>query len=248
MAISVSANPFALASLSAPLLRSVLSRKPKLPKIRPARDFRDADGGDFSVTRIDFEVVFDLLTEQTTTFEADVTDNAIEDGSTVSDHIHARPSTVRLEGIISENEIQFLSGIRTSGDRIRDAYKVLAEIAARRLVVDVETARRTYRNHAIVSFSERIDPETDTVLACQIGIKELKFVRTKSATVRPPAPGASLRELSGTETKGLSAKTAAGTALSDKTQSALGSALPSLPGINLFEDYGVAAEPAAGGQ
>lgn len=90
-------------------------------------------------------IEIDVFSEETITLDNEVTDNPVESGESVTDHVYNRPVVVRVRGTVANATNGFgLSGFGLAGDRRQDAYEKLRELHRLRETVDVVTGLEVF--------------------------------------------------------------------------------------------------------
>lgn len=146
----------------------------------------NTDGG----TMASFEV--DALLSETHTMIREVTDNEVENGSPVSDHVIQRPITLEVQCFVSDAPIKGLidnvqSGVRNflGGSRYTsDCFSALIDLFERKEALTVYTEYRVYRNMMVESITIPRTPEDGEALIFTIGFKQVRMVET--ATTKLP--------------------------------------------------------------
>ena len=110
----------------------------------------------------------DAFTQETITYSNEVTENPIETGGVVSDHIYAKPIGLRVTGVIS-------SGRRGL------AYQLLVAMHQSRIPLFVVTGLQTFTNMALVELTFPRDVDTADSLHFSAEFRELRFAFSTSA-------------------------------------------------------------------
>ena len=113
---------------------------------------------------------------------AAVTDNAIEDGSSINDHMYTKPKELTLD-IVDE--------------RGSDAFISLVEQQALREPFEIQTGLAIYENVVIVDIVADREKSTSRILRATIELKEVRIVATQTQFASnfedlPPTIGPSL--------------------------------------------------------
>jgi hypothetical protein len=142
---------------------------------------------------------------------AEVTENEVEDGVVISDHVRLSPRTLNIEGFISSVPVSVL-GLGVSTDDIlgtakdflqsnessgftglvknavrtpKEAYDYLDDLMEKRIPFSVVTALKRYENMIITNLSAPRSASNGDSLYFNIELKQIKIV--KSSVVLIPA-------------------------------------------------------------
>lgn len=117
------------------------------------------------------------------TDEAEITDQPIETGAPVSDHVYDLPAEVVMTvGWSSSASIFDASGTANSVD---DAYAALLDLKALREPFSVTTSKRQYENMLIRRMSTVTDKTTNAVLQIEVGMRQVFIVDTQTTNIAP---------------------------------------------------------------
>lgn len=132
-------------------------------------------------------VELDAVIAETHSSSITVTDNPIEDGSTISDHAYSNPKELIIVGGISNTQFIPREGVNNAVDqtRISAAFKQLQDLQASAVPFDVQSGLRLYKNMLITSLDSTQDAETFYVLIFRAALREVQLV--KSLAVFVPA-------------------------------------------------------------
>lgn len=135
---------------------------------------------------------------------ADVTENPVEKGAKISDHIRPHPMHFKVAGIIVAAPIVrpspfFYDVPEVDPSRTKKAYTALQAAWKAADVVEVQTDLEVYKNLAIKSLNFPQDANTGKDLYFTIDFKEVIYVSSQTVKVPPKAvvpaarPGASAK-------------------------------------------------------
>lgn len=131
------------------------------------------------------EIVFDAAISECHNFAAKATTHPIEDGSSISDHVHTEPVTIQIDGIITNTPTSFLNEL--GGENlVLKAFERVGSLFEEQKLVDVVTSHKTYKNMALESVSVRHDAQSSDALRLSCTAKQIKT--TKSANIRIARP------------------------------------------------------------
>lgn len=122
----------------------------------------------------------DVSLSETHTANAEVTDNPVEDGTLVSDHIILKPKSLAIEGLVTETPIRFLSGIRDalsdSGvPRVQTADQKMNELLETREPFDVVTGLKKYSDMVLTSYVVNRQPARGLELRFSATLRRIQF-------------------------------------------------------------------------
>lgn len=116
-------------------------------------------------------VSFDTMVAEEHKFSSRVTYFPVENGTIVSDHIINQPDVVLLSGLVTDTPLNILAPF----NRSVAAFNTLIAIHERRLVVDVVTGIKIYRNMAITSLDVPRTVRTGQTLTFNIELQRIIF-------------------------------------------------------------------------
>lgn len=126
----------------------------------------------------------DVFTREIITYKSDVTENPIETGAVITDHVVNRPTGLRVNGTV-----------RNANRAL--AYNLLVNLHETRQPVFVATGLQTFQNMAITELTFPRDPNTANSLEFTCDFRQLRFVsgataQAGEAGTTPATPSASL--------------------------------------------------------
>lgn len=144
------------------------------------------------------DLVIDATHSESINYSNEITDHPIGSGASISDHIYAKPTVLKLEGSIidssidiigtSQNVIDLFNGnlftnvankIQGLSTKERTAYEVLKALNANKQPVTVVTALDSFENMAIETLTFPRDQETNARLLFQIMLKQVTYVNVE---------------------------------------------------------------------
>jgi hypothetical protein len=135
-------------------------------------------------------VEIDLLESETYTSASSVTQHAVEDGSTISDHIQDQPDTLQLVAFFGQSLTDTEAQARAPLTRAEDLYQALLELKARKEALPVFTPRREYESMVIEKVTRprsRADGDGVTVTI------DFRQIRTATSQVVAAPPSRTAR-------------------------------------------------------
>lgn len=149
----------------------------------------------FFATSIEGDVLleFDSTPRERHSGRAEPTDNPVEDGGVVSDHVVDVPDEVEIQGMISNRPILALASERarsvlggTIEERAADAYELIRRFRKARALVQVATELREYEDMLILSEDVTRDRNTGKILDITVRLREFRTATVQ--TVASPEP------------------------------------------------------------
>lgn len=133
----------------------------------------------------------DLAESENHQSDAEVTDDPVESGANITDHVKLNPVIVTLVGIVSDTPIGDLAERRQLDDvHSATAYDTLAEIQNRRETVTIETSLRLYDNMILKNLGIPRTVTTGDSLQFTVTFKQITFVTNDRTIVRVAVPRA----------------------------------------------------------
>lgn len=148
------------------------------------------------------DLVIDATHSESINYTNEITDHPIGSGASVSDHIYAKPTILKLEGSIIDSAIDIIGTSRSiidlfSGNPLtnisnrlqglstkeRTAYEVLKALNTNKQPVTVVTALDSFENMAIESLTFPRDEDTNARLLFQITLKQITYVNVENVFI-----------------------------------------------------------------
>ena len=109
------------------------------------------------------EIVVDAFINETHTFSSEITEDPIESGGTIVDHVYQMPFSLSIEGIISNTPMSLIGlTVFDSVDRYfkdesnnfaSNAFAKIEDVFKRREAISIATSLKTYDNMVLESLS-----------------------------------------------------------------------------------------------
>lgn len=135
---------------------------------------------------------FDSIDAEVHDWQRDVTQNPVENGSPVADHIIDRPRNLTITGMISNSPIDgsniFLGGNLLDTDRVAEAFQVLNALYKSKALITIYTRYANYIDMAITSINIPRSPEQGNAIVFTIQATQVRIVTTQTTTL-PPGVG-----------------------------------------------------------
>ena len=137
---------------------------------------------------------FDATVREVHSGQSQPTDQPVEGGATVSDHVINLPDELQIEGIVTNHPILALASVRkkpafVGGDpnsRAEDAYAIIVSWRKTAQLVTVSTGLRDYENMIILSESVPRDKDTSEIIDISIRLREFHIATVESVDAPDP--------------------------------------------------------------
>jgi hypothetical protein len=135
-----------------------------------------------------FEVgalTLDVLISETHNRTASITENPIEDGSIISDHIINEPYKLSIEGYVSNSHPSILSflNIFSFEDKAKAAFDTLEELFENKELITVVTNLKVYNDMAIENLEIPKTVEDGDSLRFSMDLKEIRKVENLTVSI-----------------------------------------------------------------
>ncbi len=156
----------------------------------------------------------DVCVSESHETDCDITENPVESGSYITDHVQVKPARLTIEGLVSDTPISLL-GIALIGNdnRARKVYDQLLEIQYAAEPIDIITGLTQYENMILKSLTVPRNAETGKSLRFNAVFQEVIIIessdiatattssqfapKTDVGKVTPKTPGATLLRKAG---------------------------------------------------
>ena len=150
-------------------------------------------------------IVIDATVSEQHTTSCDLTENPVEEGAKITDHVQLKPAELSIEGVITDtplgyavigniqNLIRSVSTIFGGSSRSLDAYNELIKLQQSRKPFTVLTGLKRYKNMIITELSVPRTAQTGKSLQFKATMKEIRIVKSQTTT----APATSTPALAG---------------------------------------------------
>ena len=146
-------------------------------------------GSDTSLKGIQ-SIEFDATLEELHDWQNEVTQNPVEEGAPVSDHIIATPDKLRLSGVITNSPLrgefagQYFGG-DTASPRIQTTFEALRALHEARDTITAYTKHAVYRDMAIQSISIPRNAQIGEEVQFTMELVNIRMVRTQMVALPP---------------------------------------------------------------
>ena len=142
-------------------------------------------------------IVLDCTISEEHSYQADVTENPIEDGAPVADHVNLRPFTLKIDGLVTDsplglpivgsvlNVARQFSQIFGSQSRSKDAFDALVTLYKNRTPFTVITNLKRYDNMVISDATFPFTNETGQALDLKLTLTQVSIVKSKIVQASP---------------------------------------------------------------
>lgn len=128
-------------------------------------------------------IELDIIINESATATARVTENPVENGANVNDHIIIEPMTFTTQGVVSNISSSFIGQFtqlptifNQDNSKAIEAWDALLLLQAERIPFDLVQGLKTYNNVVILSLNENQDKDTSNGLFFTAVMKEFIFV------------------------------------------------------------------------
>ncbi len=134
-------------------------------------------------------VELDIIITEGASATARLTENPVENGANVNDHIILEPMTFTVEGVVSNISASFVGSFsrlptifNQNTSKSREAWEALLELQSSRQPFTLVQNLKTYDNVVILSLAENQDKNTSNGLFFTATMKEVIFVGSQIIT------------------------------------------------------------------
>lgn len=127
---------------------------------------------------------FDAFFRVDHTRKLNITEHPVETGANVSDHAFLEPAELIIEFGMSDTAKSMVKGQFSEGkSRSVTAYKLLCELQAQRIPLQIHTRLANYKNMMIETISAPDDYKTQYALKVTVTFKEIFIATTKTIKI-----------------------------------------------------------------
>lgn len=146
-------------------------------------------------------LVFDATFKEDHEVSSTVTDNPIETGVSVSDHMYQNPTKYTLNAAVSNAAVHGEDTFVSNVSRVAEAYKQLRALKDAAEPFDIQTGLTLYNNMVCLSIKVTQDKDTSQVLDFTAELREVIIVSTETVSYTP-RKGATKRQAGKVTDKG----------------------------------------------
>lgn len=150
-------------------------------------------------------LAFDATFSEKHEVSAEITQNPVETGVNVADHMCMKPRRVTISAGVSDTPLHAIEGDQFSGgsSRSQKAYDLLTQLQASFEPFNVQTGLKLYENFVCKNITCEQDKDTPFVLVFEAELEEVIFVSTQMVILPPLAKGATQRQAGSPVQRGL---------------------------------------------
>jgi|JI10StandDraft_1071094.scaffolds.fasta_scaffold1005924_2 hypothetical protein len=144
------------------------------------------------------ELVIDAVIKEGHELKAKVSEHPSESGASFCDHVALEPTTLQIEGIISNTPMTFIgvTAVRSldnylhdrSNDLAGEAFKKLEAIFAKREPISITTTLKEYSNMVLESLSVERGGGTSESLHFRATAKQIRMANQATIAISIPEP------------------------------------------------------------
>jgi hypothetical protein len=148
-------------------------------------------------------LVFDATFRESHTSEIEVTDNPIETGSSVNDHMYTKPDKLTVAAGVSNSPLHSSSDDQFGGNsRVQAAFNLLRNLQQSGEPFAVQTGLLLYENMMCKAIRAEQDKDTSEVLDFEADFVSVNIVSTQTVTYPTRQSGKTTHQASQTIKKG----------------------------------------------
>lgn len=137
-------------------------------------------------------IVIDATISEEHNTSCDLTENPVEDGAKITDHVQIKPAELSIEGVISDSPLgtPFVQNFQNIVDSVGvylgktsrsiDAYNKLLDLQNKREPFTVTTGLKQYKNMIMTKLSVPRKAEMGGSLQFKATLREIRIVKSKS--------------------------------------------------------------------
>ena len=128
-------------------------------------------------------ITLDATIREQHQFSNTVTENPLEDGSIVTDHIFSNPYMLLIEGEITDSPVQFFSGLQGISERRIEAFEQLVALRDSKDLITVVTGYKVYNDIVITNLTFPRDQTTGKRLQFSAEFMQVRKVASQIVDV-----------------------------------------------------------------
>jgi len=137
-------------------------------------------------------IIVDATVSEEHVSECDVTENPVEDGAKITDHVQIKPKKLTIEGVISDaplgyavigniqNLVRSVSTLFGKKSRSQDAFDDLIKLQESRKPFTVTTGLKRYTNMIMENLSVPRTSQTGAAIHFKAVMKEIRIVKSQT--------------------------------------------------------------------
>lgn len=141
-------------------------------------------------------LVFDATFSEKHESPAEVTENPVETGVSVADHMYMKPLRVTISAGVSDVVVDPTSNDQFSGgsSRSKKAFDLLTQLQATFEPFNVQTGLKLYKNMVCKNITSEQDKDTSRAFVFEAELQQVIRVTTQTVVLPPRAKGATQRQ------------------------------------------------------
>lgn len=141
-------------------------------------------------------LAFDATFSEKHEVSAEITQNPVETGVNIADHMFMKPRRVTISAGVSNTPLHAVEGDQFSGgsSRAQKAFDLLTQLQATFEPFNVQTGLKLYQNFVCKNITCEQDKDTFSVFVFEAELEEVIFVSTQMVTLPPLASGSTQRQ------------------------------------------------------
>jgi len=176
----------------------------------------------FTLNTTPIKFSFDAIFNESHESKLTITEHSIEDGSKITDHAYMNPKMLTVEAGVSDSarildmfsggyNFKTINNMLTNddvpsngGSRSQTAFKILHNLQESRILVDISTGLKLYKNCLIESISTKQDKNNPKVWKFTATFKEIRIIKNSIVDIPPERrlPGKTTRKTQPLNIKG----------------------------------------------
>jgi hypothetical protein len=140
-------------------------------------------------------IVVDASISEDHLTSCDVTDNPVEDGAKITDHVQIKPAELSMDGVITDNPLGYaiigniqnvkrtVEGLFGKSSRSIDQYNELTKLQSSRQPFTVVTGLKRYKNMIMEELSVTRTAQSGKSIHFRAKMKEIRIVKSSVAGV-----------------------------------------------------------------
>lgn len=145
-------------------------------------------------------IVIDASVTEDHDFECDITENPVEEGAEITDHVQLKAASLSIQGVISDaplgfaiigniqNLIRSVTTLFGKTSRSIDAFNQMLELRRKRIPFTVTTGLKKYDNMVFAKLNVNRTASTSDAIHFTATLKEIRIAKSQTASNPPMKP------------------------------------------------------------
>ena len=138
----------------------------------------------------------DAMIQEKHSFQAQVTEYPVEDGTDISDHVVIKPVQLSVEGIVSNSPI-YLGIDFLITNRVMTAHDTFAAAQRVAAFMSIVTGIHVYKNMIIEDYTVVREAKNGQALEFTMSLKQVSVMQTQTVEINASAPPIAQKKLDG---------------------------------------------------